>query len=205
MSCNAVKVGHRVSTRCTRFIRLKGWSSRMSRHFFLFHVNIFVLPRLCVLAVTLLDSMSALADLGWEAYPNEGVSIENAHTHTHRVCPCAGGIYLITTSGSHGIFSGAVQRLGASSRTRVCVWRAPGSWAFFAKSGVNRGNTQIISAPLQRQWHWSFHLLRDSIFGDGVKGQGIEGRWRDKYSHRSRRIERLVACALLCRTRTGVV
>lgn len=40
-------------------------------------------PRVCVLAVTLLDSMSALADLGWEAYPNEGVSIEKAHTRTH--------------------------------------------------------------------------------------------------------------------------
>lgn len=35
----------------------------------------------CALAVTLLDSMSALADLGWEAYPNEGVSI---CTHTHK-------------------------------------------------------------------------------------------------------------------------
>lgn len=33
------------------------------------------LSLLCVLTVTLLDSMSALADLGWEAYPNEGVSI----------------------------------------------------------------------------------------------------------------------------------
>ena len=39
---------------------------------------------LSALAVTLLDSMSALADLGWEAYPNEGVSIVlHTHTHTH--------------------------------------------------------------------------------------------------------------------------
>lgn len=98
----------------------------MSRHFFFCSMLTFC--PLCVLAVTLLDSMSALADLGWEAYPNEGVSIEKgAHTHAHSVSPCAGGIHLIATSGSHSIFSGAVQRLGASSRTRVCVWRAPGS------------------------------------------------------------------------------
>lgn len=38
---------------------------------------------LCVVAVTLLDSMSALADLGWEAYPNEGVSMSHTDTHTH--------------------------------------------------------------------------------------------------------------------------
>lgn len=42
----------------------------------------FYLP--CVVTVTLLDSMSALADLGWEAYPNEGVSTCSVqHTHTH--------------------------------------------------------------------------------------------------------------------------
>lgn len=39
---------------------------------------------LCVVAVTLLDSMSALADLGWEAYPNEGVSMTRTDTHTHK-------------------------------------------------------------------------------------------------------------------------
>lgn len=42
----------------------------------------FYLP--CVVTVTLLDSMSALADLGWEAYPNEGVSTCSVqHTHTY--------------------------------------------------------------------------------------------------------------------------
>lgn len=43
---------------------------------------IFLSSLLC--AVTLLDSMSALADLGWEAYPNEGVSMcSTTHTHIH--------------------------------------------------------------------------------------------------------------------------
>lgn len=37
-------------------------------------------------AVTLLDSMSALADLGWEAYPNEGVSTCST-TPTHNANP----------------------------------------------------------------------------------------------------------------------
>uniref|UniRef100_A0A8C2Z3I4 receptor protein-tyrosine kinase n=1 Tax=Cyclopterus lumpus TaxID=8103 RepID=A0A8C2Z3I4_CYCLU len=52
-------------------------------------VNMFVL---CFLAVTLLDSMSALADLGWEAYPNEGweeISVmdeRNTPMRTYQVC-----------------------------------------------------------------------------------------------------------------------
>uniref|UniRef100_A0A3B4XWQ8 receptor protein-tyrosine kinase n=1 Tax=Seriola lalandi dorsalis TaxID=1841481 RepID=A0A3B4XWQ8_SERLL len=52
-------------------------------------INVFVL---CVLAVTLLDSMSALADLGWEAYPNEGweeISVmdeRNTPMRTYQVC-----------------------------------------------------------------------------------------------------------------------
>uniref|UniRef100_A0A671YW31 receptor protein-tyrosine kinase n=1 Tax=Sparus aurata TaxID=8175 RepID=A0A671YW31_SPAAU len=47
---------------------------------------------LCVLAVTLLDSMSALADLGWEAYPSEGweeISVmdeRNTPMRTYQVC-----------------------------------------------------------------------------------------------------------------------
>uniref|UniRef100_A0A3Q0S5P2 receptor protein-tyrosine kinase n=1 Tax=Amphilophus citrinellus TaxID=61819 RepID=A0A3Q0S5P2_AMPCI len=47
---------------------------------------------LCVVAVTLLDSMSALADLGWEAYPNEGweeISVmdeRNTPMRTYQVC-----------------------------------------------------------------------------------------------------------------------
>uniref|UniRef100_A0A672IRY9 receptor protein-tyrosine kinase n=1 Tax=Salarias fasciatus TaxID=181472 RepID=A0A672IRY9_SALFA len=46
----------------------------------------------CVVAVTLLDSMSALADLGWEAYPNEGweeISVmdeRNTPMRTYQVC-----------------------------------------------------------------------------------------------------------------------
>lgn len=64
--------------------------------------NIIILPQemiffpacvcMCVLtclfslfAVTLLDSMSALADLGWEAYPNEGVSAVHTHIHINAI------------------------------------------------------------------------------------------------------------------------
>lgn len=56
-----------------RFSLLRSLRNEMP--LFSFSVLTCLFSLLCALAVTLLDSMSALADLGWEAYPNEGVSI----------------------------------------------------------------------------------------------------------------------------------
>lgn len=127
--------------------------------------------------------MSALADLGWEAYPNEGVSIcLNTHTHTHNknhplfMPDLAPKVWFYEMF----YFLGNSQEL--SSSTGECVLkRALGSWALLAKSGVCRGNLQIISAVLKMLWHWSLHLLRVAILGTGLRGKYSYVRGRGVY------------------------
>lgn len=51
--------------------------------------------------------------------------------------------------------------------------------SFSAKSGVSRGNIQIISAALRLLWHWSLHSLQVASFGIELG----DGGWRDTYCY----------------------
>lgn len=59
------------------------------------------LPLFLYLSVTLLDSVSALGDLGWEAYPAEGVSstsrTDSNDFHRHRSRPEFSGYQYVDT------------------------------------------------------------------------------------------------------------
>lgn len=90
---------------------------------------------LCVLTVTLLDSMSALADLGWEAYPNEGVSTAARHKQKpSSLCAGSGAntVNLVLTSGSVHMFYFRVPgwdwRLQQHWCVCVCFRSAECSW-----------------------------------------------------------------------------
>lgn len=120
-------------------------------------VNMFAL---CVLAVTLLDSMSALADLGWEAYPNEGVSIVQHSNSTlnliTQLMGCDGMFYFQSPSGDSVLaqsWSVCFREHRVLEHLSFLNWEPAG------------GIYTLFPLRCKKLWHQSLHLVQVATFG----------------------------------------